>query len=441
MVGTKGVRLEPLSDPSSTTNRGARVEVMSLRAGGAAGTAVSRPARLTSLNPKAAVQRYMQDHKVTELLHNVTGDVILAKPANPARFIVDWMSALLGPDEAESVAEASRGCFLRVHVECGLQGKIVRQHFSRRAPQKGFQPGAMREWRREASGVLATVVDSVLGDDIAEGGGREPWKPLDDAMRALADRVREVEEELRLARAELEKSREVAVELRAQLAEAEADLKGGGHEEHASGVAAKASWECSDELRARLRKVFDKVFTKMDLNNDGTVDAEEMSKTSVLLNELHVEFGLRAEVQFTDSMTFAQFETRLVRELELTRKEQALGGGPVARAVAERLPGGSPEKPLQHLVEMSGEELRHFCRTSVAAGVEQCLRLQQETIRQLRQQTGGGGDSGAGEQGNAKFAQGGAVLGQARFGELKEFTSGLLGKLGLPDPRLFEANP
>jgi len=41
-------------------------------------------------------------------------------------------------------------------------------------------------------------------------------------------------------------------------------------------------------------------------------------------------------------MTFDQFETKLVRELELTRKEQALGGGEVARAVAERLPGGKP---------------------------------------------------------------------------------------------------
>ncbi|KAJ1481964.1 hypothetical protein T484DRAFT_1805643 [Baffinella frigidus] len=405
MAGTKGVRLESLSDPPSTTNRGARVEAMSRGAGRAAGTAVSRPARLTSLNPKAAVQRYMQDHKVLELLHDVTGDVILAKPANPARFILDWMSALLGPDEAESEAEASGGCFLRVHVECGLKGKIVRQHFSTRAPEKGFQPGAMRKWRREASGVLATVVDSALGDDRAEGGGREPWKSQEDAMRALEDRVREVEEELREARAEaraeLEKSGEVAAELRARLADAEADLTGGGDEE---GAAATASWECSDELRTRLRKVFDKVFVQMDLNHDGTLDAEEISKTSVLLNELHVEFGLRSEVQFTDSMTFDQFETRLVRELELTRKEQALGGGGMARAVAERLPGGSPEKPLLHLFEMSGEALRRFCRTS------------QEAIRVMRQQDmlrRAEGEGGGEEQGNAKFAQGAAVLGQA----------------------------
>jgi hypothetical protein len=178
--------------------------------------------------------------------------------------------------------------------------------------------------------------------------------------------------------------------------------------------------------------VFDKVFTKMDLNSDGTIDMEEMAKTKGLLNELNVEFGLRAELHFTDPMTFDMFEQSLVRELEVITKEAALGGGGVARAVAERLPGGSPDTPLQYLEGMSGEELRHFCRTSVAAGFEQFLRLQQEALRQG--EGGGGGDSGAEAQNNAKFAQ-------AKFGELKDFTSGLLGKLGLPDPRLFEAKP
>ena len=94
--------------------------------------------------------------------------------------------------------------------------------------------------------------------------------------------------------------------------------------------------------------------------------------------------------------------------------------------------------PLEHLEGMSGEELRHFCKTSVAAGVEKLLLLQQETLREGKGR--GDRDSGA-EQGNAKFAQGGKVLGQARFGELKDFTSGLLGKIGLPDHRLLEASP
>ena len=66
------------------------------------------------------------------------------------------------------------------------------------------------------------------------------------------------------------------------------------------------------------------------------------------------------------------------------------------------------------------------------------LRLQPETMREGKGR--GVRDSGV-QQGNAKLAQGGKMLGQARFGELKDFTSGLLGKIGLPDHRLFVAQP
>jgi hypothetical protein len=211
-------------------------------------------------------------------------------------------------------------------------------------------------------------------------------------------------------------------------------LKGGGNEGAATGAAAEGGWATTEELSAKLREVFG----KMDLNKDGTVDEEERAAKSGLLNELHMEFGLRAEVLFERAMTFEHFEARLVREWEVTSKEQALAGLNMARAVAELLPGGSSEMPLEHLEGMSGEELRHFCKTSVAAGVEKLLLLQQETLREGKGR--GDRDSGA-EQGNAKFAQGGKVLGQARFGELKDFTSGLLGKIGLPDHRLFEAHP
>jgi len=100
----------------------------------------------------------VQDQKVAELLHDVTGDVILAKPANPARFIRDWMSRLVGPEEAEVETEEGGGsCLLRVHVECGVPGQVVREHFSRKAPPKGFTAHHLRAWRREASEMLATV--------------------------------------------------------------------------------------------------------------------------------------------------------------------------------------------------------------------------------------------------------------------------------------------
>ena len=68
MLGKNGKRLDPLGDPPSTARRGSREEVgpgqlamsMPRSVGGTALTAASRPARLTSLNSKAAVQRYMQ---------------------------------------------------------------------------------------------------------------------------------------------------------------------------------------------------------------------------------------------------------------------------------------------------------------------------------------------------------------------------------------------
>ncbi|KAJ1475862.1 hypothetical protein T484DRAFT_1826830, partial [Baffinella frigidus] len=398
---------------------------------GVGGTAVSRPARLTSLNPKAAVQRYMQAHKVKELLQTILEEVVVSMPANPVRFVRDSMHAMLGPDEA-AAEEESGGCFLRVHIECGFRGQRVWEHFSRRAPEKGFEARAMRGWRREASGVLAAAVGSVLGDGVAAWGkSPEAGKPLDDQLRALEDRVREVDEELRGARADLQKAGEVAAELRSRLAQAEADLKGGGNGEDASGAAADGSWEITEELRAKLREVFD----KMDLNKDGTVDKEEISKASGLLSELHVEFGLREEVGFKDSMTFEEFEARLARELEVTRKEQALAGVKVVRAMAERLPGGSPEKPLEYLEGLGGEELRHFFR-SVAAEVEELLRQQRQTL--LVRMWGADGDT-SGEQGNSKFAQGGDELRTAVYGKLADFSKGLVEAIGLPDPRLLEA--
>ncbi|KAJ1487792.1 hypothetical protein T484DRAFT_1785483 [Baffinella frigidus] len=201
------------------------------------------------------------------------------------------------------------------------------------------------------------------------------------------------------------------------------------------GAAAKAggSWDTTKELRAKLRELFD----QMDQNKDGTVDKKELSKASGLLSEMYVEFGLRAEALFEDSMTLDQFDAGIARELEVTRKEQALSGFNVARAVAELLPGGSPEQPLAHLEGMNGEELRHFCRTSVAAEVEKLLRLQQETLREAR---GWGDGDKSGGQGNAKFAQGGEVeLRTAVYGKLDDFSKGLVEAIGLPDPRLMEA--
>ena len=89
-----------------------------------------------------------------ELLQVIFEEVAVSMPANPVRFVRDTMHAMLGSDASEAEAkEASGGCFLRVHVECGFRGQRVWEHVSRRAPGKGFKAGSMREWRRQASGL------------------------------------------------------------------------------------------------------------------------------------------------------------------------------------------------------------------------------------------------------------------------------------------------
>ena len=225
----------------------------------------------------------------------------------------------------------------------------------------------------------------------------------------------------------------MAAELGARLAQAVADLNGGAAED-GCGEAAKGGWETTQELQGKLRELKE-VFEKM--KTDGAVDAEERAAASGLLNELHMAFGLRATFdEFNGATTFDEFESRLVREWEVTSKEQALAGANMARVVAEILPGGSPEMPLGRLEGMSGEQLQHFCK-SVAAGVEMVLILQQEMLQVRRGR--GDGECGA-ENFNAKFALGeGVELRTASYGKLEDFTTGLLAKIGLPDHRLLEA--
>jgi hypothetical protein len=75
--------------------------------------------------------------------------------------------------------------------------------------------------------------------------------------------------------------------------------------------------------------------------------------------------------------------------------------------------------------------------TSVAAKVEELLRLHQETLKKGRGR--GDGNSGA-EQGNSKFAQGGGGgLRTAVYGKLEDFSKGLVEAIGLPDHRLMDA--
>lgn len=126
----------------------------------------------------------VQEQRREELgQHLITNDLSTAVPAKPVRFIRDSANALCASGHA---AAGSGACFLRVHVECGVNGQRVWKNFSRGVDAEGFTAEEMKGWGREASEVLAGVVGSVLG--AAEGDRPEagPRSPLDD-RRALED--------------------------------------------------------------------------------------------------------------------------------------------------------------------------------------------------------------------------------------------------------------
>ena len=78
---------------------------------------------------------------------------------------------------------------------------------------------------------------------------------------------------------------------------------------------------------------------------------------------------------------------------QVTRKAQALAGVNFLRAVAELLPGGSPETPLEHLEGMRGDDIRRFCEELTPA-VEKLLRARQEELRGRTREGDGGQTAG-----------------------------------------------
>ena len=78
------------------------------------------------------------------------------------------------------------------------------------------------------------------------------------------------------------------------------------------------------------------------------------------------------------------------RVRQVTRKAQALAGFNFLRAVAELLPGGSPETPLEHLEGMRGDDMRRFCEELIPAVEKLRLAWQEEALRgRIREGDGG----------------------------------------------------
>jgi len=245
----------------------------------------------------------------------------------------------------------------------------------------------------------------------------------------LMDQVRGMEEQLAQAQLKLRESEAQLAALREQTeARTAAALPGG----NGGGVAIDHSmtagaWRWSVEQRSKLEEVF----KKMDANKDGQVDEGERAAASKLLNEVRMEFGLGREVALDGAVTFKEFEARLARAWEVARKEQALAGVSVLRAVAELLPGGSPDAPLAGLRDMSEEALQRFCGDAMPEAVKSLLQEKRKALAELGRRPS---STGAAKE-NSKFGQGTV----AKFGKIHEFTKGLTGKIGLPDSRLEEA--
>ena len=186
-------------------------------------------------------------------------------------------------------------------------------------------------------------------------------------------------------------------------------------------------WALSREQQSKLREVFD----RMDANQDGKVDDSEQIAARGLLNAVKIEFGLGAEISLDGTMTYEEFEARFVREWEMAQKQQALRDIELIRAVAELLPGGSPEAPLAGLRDMSSEAMESFCSRVVSQRVVSLLKKKQAILQQRDGQA-----VAVVEQGNCKFGHGEAALRKAQFGGMEDFTKGLVAKIGLPDARL-----
>ncbi|KAJ1490725.1 hypothetical protein T484DRAFT_3297682 [Baffinella frigidus] len=220
----------------------------------------------------------------------------------------------------------------------------------------------------------------------------------------MLDRVKAAEQELRNARAELQ-----------EVSRATSAMPG--------------AWNLTQEQKLKLEDIFE------GLKEDA------LEKRATLINEVNMEFGLRAEEICARAATYTEykdFESEFVREWEVSRKVQALAGLNFVRAVAECVPGGSPGAPLEDIAGFDSEELTSFCGWRVAETSADLLKTHFEKesrapmdMLALLENCENNWD--------AKFAQHEAVLTQVHYGKMADFNAGLLAKIGLPDHRLWEA--
>jgi len=186
-----------------------------------------------------------------------------------------------------------------------------------------------------------------------------------------------------------------------------------------------SAWKLSPEQAVRLRAFFDKTSSSPSpsaIANDLGVFHEECG-------EIPMQLGLSSDV-FVDrrrsSSTFEEFCGSICREWEVLSKQSFLAKSSqadVIRTLAECIPEGSPDNPLQFLQSSSLEDVAMWCQGVVASrlaesflSLKNLLQAEEEASRLLE---------GASEPINDKFCV-------AEFGKLEEFHKGLLERIGYP---------
>ena len=194
-------------------------------------------------------------------------------------------------------------------------------------------------------------------------------------------------------------------------------------------------WPMPEKMKDKLREAF----KAMDENNNGMLEHHERMAAATTMTTLAMEYGISVRAfDGIEKLTEEEFFAHFQREWELGRKEQALSGYRVVRAIAECVSGGSPEDPLGCIDGLSDEEMGQFVQETVGRRLKETFL--EERRRKTREKRGRGADAagGAGEDEGGGKALEGKYGAELRFGKLEDFFGGLVDKIGLPDPNLME---
>ena len=197
-----------------------------------------------------------------------------------------------------------------------------------------------------------------------------------------------------------------------------------------------------EEMRARLRELFDRI----DKNKNGVLDSEERDEMREEVRLILMELGIGANVfeRLRAGANYEEIEAWFVREWETASKMQALAGIDIEllRAAAQSIPSGSPDFPLGGMAGMDPADIARECQERIAAAAEEALVKKQAEVREQAEKMRARKEEGMEEEeegmANGKYAIQGEGIRMAKFGSIEDFHTGMAGQIGLPNPNLME---